>query len=72
MIQSDTAISVSNLEKSFKNLKVLEKINFTVKKGGIFALLGSNGAVKTITIKVLTTLLRPDCVINDGWLFDSI
>jgi ABC-2 type transport system ATP-binding protein len=60
MIQTDTAISVSNLEKSYKNLKVLEKIHFTVKRGSVFALLGSNGAGKTTTIKILATLLKPD------------
>jgi ABC-2 type transport system ATP-binding protein len=60
MIQTDTAISASNLEKSYKNLKVLDKIHFSVKKGSVFALLGSNGAGKTTTIKILATLLKPD------------
>ena len=55
-----TAISVSALEKSYKNLNVLNKISFQVPRGSIFALLGSNGAGKTTTIKILTTLLRPD------------
>ncbi|MDQ0218367.1 ABC-type multidrug transport system ATPase subunit [Peribacillus cavernae] len=41
MIQTDTAISVNGLEKSYKNLKVLKKVDFTVQKGSIFALLGS-------------------------------
>lgn len=59
MIQT-TAISVSGLEKSYKNLKVLKCINFTVKQGSIFALLGSNGSGKTTMIKILTTLLKPD------------
>lgn len=60
MMQTDLAISVCSIEKSFKNLKVLDKIHFTVQKGSIFALLGSNGAGKTTTIKILTTLLNPD------------
>ncbi len=60
MIKSDTAISVSGLEKSFKNVKVLQNINFTVRKGSIFALLGSNGAGKTTMIKILSTLIKPD------------
>ncbi|GAB6274650.1 MAG: hypothetical protein STSR0004_15140 [Peptococcaceae bacterium] len=54
------AISVSNLEKSYKNLKVLKEISFSVQKGSIFALLGPNGAGKTTTIKILSTLLKPD------------
>jgi ABC-2 type transport system ATP-binding protein len=60
MITNDTAISVSDLEKSFKDVKVLQKINFSVRKGSIFALLGSNGAGKTTTIKILSTLIKPD------------
>lgn len=60
MNPTDIAISVNGLEKSYKNLKVLKKIHFNVKKGSIFALLGSNGAGKTTTIRILTTLLKPD------------
>jgi ABC-2 type transport system ATP-binding protein len=60
MIQTNIAISVSGLEKSYKNLKVLKKIDLSVQKGSIFALLGSNGAGKTTMIKILTTLLKPD------------
>lgn len=54
------AIAVNGLEKSYNSLKVLKKIHFTVHKGSIFALLGSNGAGKTTVIKILTTLLKPD------------
>jgi ABC-2 type transport system ATP-binding protein len=60
MITNNTAISVSGLEKSFKEVKVLQKIDFTVRKGSIFALLGSNGAGKTTAIKILSTLIKPD------------
>ncbi len=59
-MSTDKAVSVVGLEKSYKNLKVLDKIDFTVPKGSIFALLGPNGAGKTTTIKILTTLLKPD------------
>ncbi|WP_200411009.1 ATP-binding cassette domain-containing protein [Virgibacillus salexigens] len=60
MIQTNTAIAVKGLKKSYKNLNVLKDIDFTVQKGSIFALLGSNGAGKTTTVKILTTLLLPD------------
>jgi ABC-2 type transport system ATP-binding protein len=39
---------------------VLKNVEFSVKKGEIFALLGSNGAGKTTTINILTTLLEAD------------
>lgn len=53
-------IQVSGLRKSFKKAEVLKGVNFEVRRGEIFALLGSNGAGKTTTIKILTTLLKPD------------
>jgi len=53
-------IKVSNLSKSYGDLKALNKINFTIKKGEIFGLLGPNGAGKSTTIKILSTLLRSD------------
>lgn len=54
------AIVVKNLKKSYKDLKVLSGIDFTVKQGTVLALLGPNGAGKTTTIKILSTLLKPD------------
>jgi ABC-2 type transport system ATP-binding protein len=65
----ETAISVKNLRKSFpaptkenKRAKhqVLKGVDFTVRKGEIFALLGSNGAGKTTIINILSTLMQPD------------
>jgi len=56
----ETIISVSNLHKSFKSLKVLQGINLDIEKGSIFALLGSNGAGKTTAVRILSTLLLPD------------
>lgn len=55
-----TAIQVTGLQKSYKQLQVLKNVDFEVKKGSIFALLGSNGAGKTTIVKILTTLLKPD------------
>lgn len=60
MIQNGIAISVEGLKKSYKTLFVLKGVDFQVKAGSIFALLGSNGAGKTTIIRILTTLLRQD------------
>jgi ABC-2 type transport system ATP-binding protein len=54
------AIQVKGLQKSYKQLHVLKGVDFEVKKGSIFALLGSNGAGKTTIVKILTTLLKQD------------
>ena len=57
---TDSAIATKGLRKSYKKLEVLRGVDFDVRPGEIFALLGSNGAGKTTTIKILATLLRPD------------
>lgn len=57
---ADNAIVVRNLQKSFKDVKVLHGIDITVRRGSILALLGPNGAGKTTTIRILSTLLPPD------------
>jgi ABC-2 type transport system ATP-binding protein len=56
----NTAIQVKGLQKSYKQLHVLNGVDFEVKQGSIFALLGSNGAGKTTIVKILTTLLKQD------------
>ncbi len=56
----EMAISVKDLRKTFKNTEVLKGVGFEVRRGEIFALLGSNGAGKTTTIKILATLVRLD------------
>ena len=40
------AIRVQGIEKSFKDLHVLQGVDFDVARGSIFALLGSNGAAR--------------------------
>lgn len=54
------AIEVKGLQKSFKKLHVLKGVDFEVKRGEIFALLGSNGAGKTTIVNILSTLLKHD------------
>jgi ABC-2 type transport system ATP-binding protein len=55
-----TAIEVRGLQKSFKDAEVLKGVDFTVQRGEISALLGSNGAGKTTIINILSTLMKPD------------
>lgn len=57
---SEKIIEVSGLQKSYKENHVLNNVSFTIDKGSIFALLGSNGAGKTTVVKILSTLLKPD------------
>ena len=56
----EPAIRVQGIEKSFKDLHVLRGVDFDVRAGSIFALLGSNGAGKTTLVRILSTLLKAD------------
>lgn len=56
----DIAIQVKDLKKSYKKTEVLKGVDFDVRRGEIFALLGSNGSGKTTIVKILTTLLKKD------------
>ncbi|MBS6500166.1 MAG: ATP-binding cassette domain-containing protein [Clostridium sp.] len=53
-------IKVREIKKSYKDVEVLKGVDFEVEQGGIFALLGSNGAGKTTMIKIMATLLKAD------------
>jgi ABC-2 type transport system ATP-binding protein len=56
--EPDTAIiRVENLEHSYGDIKAVDKISFSVKKGEIFSFLGPNGAGKSTVINILITLL---------------
>jgi ABC-2 type transport system ATP-binding protein len=60
MDETNAAIQVHGLRKSYKQLQVLKGVDFEVARGSIFALLGSNGAGKTTIVRILSTLLKPD------------
>lgn len=60
MANSENAIVIEKLTKSFKDLKVLKGVNLSVKRGTVSALLGPNGAGKTTMIRIMSTLLLPD------------
>ncbi len=53
-------ITISNLSKSYKGKKVVDNLSFTMKEGEVFALLGSNGAGKSTTIKMILDLVKKD------------
>jgi len=61
-------IKVSNLEKSFGEIKAVRGISFEVHDGEITGLLGPNGAGKTTTLRMLYSLLPPDAgeILIDG------
>jgi len=60
IVAREPAIRVQGIEKSFKELHVLRGVDFEVKAGSIFALLGLNGAGKTTLVRILSTVLKGD------------
>ncbi|MEO6090057.1 MAG: ABC transporter ATP-binding protein [Umezawaea sp.] len=54
------AISVSGLVKTFGPTRALDGLDLTVRTGEVHGFLGSNGAGKSTTIRVLLGLLRAD------------
>ena len=52
-------IELRNLTKKFDQFTAVDHLNLTIEKGEFFGLLGPNGAVKTTTISLLSTLLLP-------------
>ena len=54
------AIVADALEKRYGSVHALAGVTFSVRAGEVFGLLGPNGAGKSTTVRVLTTLTRPD------------
>ncbi len=55
------AIEAHDLTKTYPGgVKALDAMAVTVAPGTVFGLLGPNGAGKSTTVKILTTLARPD------------
>ena len=55
-----TAVRMVNITKTFSDLTANDKINFEVKKGEVHGLLGENGAGKTVLMKILYGMHKPD------------
>jgi ABC-2 type transport system ATP-binding protein len=54
------AVEAVELGKAYGKVQALAGLSFAVRPGIVFGLLGPNGAGKSTTIRILTTLSRPD------------
>lgn len=57
---ANNIVEVSNVVKTFGEVRAVDGLSFSVKPGEIFGLLGPNGAGKTTTIKLILGLLEFD------------
>lgn len=53
------SITVTDLTKRFGDFLAVDQLTFSVRQGEIFGFLGSNGAGKSTTIRMLCGLLKP-------------
>ena len=56
----ETVISIKGLFKSFGDSEVLKGIDFSLFKGENIAVLGKSGSGKSVLIKIIVGLLKPD------------
>ncbi len=55
-----TALSVSNIHKSFGSVEVLKGISFEAKSGDVISLIGSSGSGKSTLLRCINYLETPD------------
>jgi len=61
------ALIVNHIDKSFKLTRALNQVNFEVKDGELFGLIGPDGAGKSTLFRIIVSLLIPDsgsCRVN--------
>lgn len=60
MTNSNLLLSLKNISKSFPGVKALNKVSFDLCKGEVHALVGENGAGKSILVKIVAGILKKD------------
>jgi ABC-2 type transport system ATP-binding protein len=59
-MNSNTALTVKGISKSFATVQAVDDLSFEVEQGEIFGLLGPNGAGKTTSIRMILDIIKPD------------
>jgi len=54
------SLSVRNLSKKYGDKLVVDNLNFEINKPGVYALLGTNGAGKTTSLRIILGILSKD------------
>src|SRR5512140_3845772 len=58
--QDESVISINGLYKSFDDIQVLNGVDINLLKGENFTVLGKSGSGKSVLIKIIVGLLKPD------------
>lgn len=56
----EASVTLKNVSKSFKNYHLFSNLNIGVEKGSTFAIVGKNGAGKSVLLKLMATWMLPD------------
>lgn len=66
-------IQIKHLYKTYGSLKAVNDVSFNVERGSLFAFLGLNGAGKSTTINIISSILEKDygSVTIDGYDLDK-
>ncbi len=57
---SDIVLKLTDIDKSFSSVKVLEKVSMSLKRGSIHGLVGENGAGKSTLMNILCGVVTRD------------
>lgn len=57
---SQAIVQVKNLNLTYKNIRAVWNVSFSVKSGEILAVIGQNGSGKTSTVECIEGLRKPD------------
>lgn len=63
-LSGEYIVQTKNLSKTFGNIRALDSVNLSIKKGSRYGYLGPNGAGKTTTMRILSGLL--ECTSGDA------
>lgn len=61
-------IELKDLDKTFHNIHAVDHVTGTIREGMVFGLIGSNGAVKSTLLRMISGIIRPDAgeILVDG------
>jgi ABC-2 type transport system ATP-binding protein len=59
MVSNSAMLEVRNLTKTYRGIRVVDRVSFVIRPGEILGYLGPNGAGKSTTVKMLTGLIEP-------------
>ena len=73
---SQEIVQVENLNLTYKSLRAVQNVSFSVKSGEILAVIGQNGSGKTSAVECVEGLRKPDSGLirvfgKDPWLHRS-